>query len=78
MFSPCGHLCSCEQCTKELQIKYHQKIQQAEHDDSNNGNVNDNVRPFCLCPICKQDVQQAIRVIVPPPRTSNELYLAML
>jgi hypothetical protein len=80
MFSPCGHLCSCESCTKEWQIKYHQRIEQAEHDNSNkvNDNVNDNVRPCCICPICKQDVQQAIRVIVPPPRSSNELYFAML
>ncbi|OEU11588.1 hypothetical protein FRACYDRAFT_244705 [Fragilariopsis cylindrus CCMP1102] len=84
MFSPCGHLCLCEPCTKEWQMKYHQRIEQAEHDDSNNvndninDNVNDNVRPCCICPICKQDVQQAIRVIVPPPRSSNELYFAML
>ena len=31
-----------------------------------------------ICPICKQDVQQAILVNVPPPRSSNELYFAML
>ena len=64
VFTPCGHICACEKCSQELTItKDLLNDPSFSHEESMTMKQLLLREPFC--PVCKEEIQLSMRVLVP-------------